>query len=185
MPAAALPAKKSNPSFWLFGLGGGFLFFILLLIIAGIFIIFRQLIPTGTAAPVVPIASTQPPAAIPTEAATQLPAPPAIEETATLPAYYVLINNITRSGSQYSVQYETKGFIEKLPWMHVLFFFNNVPPQEVGISENGPWIAYGGPRPFTDYGISQRPADATQMCALVVNANHTVIPGSGNCVDLP
>ena len=182
---SAHPAKKPNSTFWLFGLGGGFLFFILILIIAGIFIISRQFIPTGTAAPVVAIANTQPPTAIPTEAATQPAAPAAIEATATYTAYYVQINSITRGGSQYSVQYETFGYTEKLPWMHVHFFFNNVPPEEAGKPGRGPWIEYGGPRPFTGYGISQRPADATQMCALVANANDTVIPGSGNCVNLP
>jgi serine/threonine protein kinase len=182
---AAQPAKKSGPSFWLFGLGGGFLFFILVLIIAGLFILSRQFVPTGTAAPAVEIADTQTSVVISTEAVTQPPAPAGIDATAIVPAYSVQINSITRSGSHYSVKYETKGFIEKIPWMHVLFFFNNVPPQEVGKSEKGPWIAYGGPRPFTGYNISQRPANATQMCALVVNANYTVIPGSGNCIDLP
>ena len=182
---AVKTAKKSGLSFWLFGLGGGFLFFILILVLAGLFIISRQFVPTGTAAPVVDIADTQTPASIPTEAVTQPPAPAGIDATVTVPAYYVRINRITRSGSQYSVQYQTIGFTEKLPWMHVRFFFNNVPPEEVGKPVSGPWIEYGGPRPFTGYGISQRPADATQMCALVANADDTTIPGSGNCVDLP
>jgi serine/threonine protein kinase len=182
---AAQPAKKSGPSLWLFGLGGGFLFFILILIVMGVFILLWQFFPAGTSAPVVDVASTQTQAAIPSETATQPPEPAVIEATATSPAYYVQINSITRSGSQYSVQYQTIGFTEKLPWMHVRFFFNNVPAEEVGKPVSGPWIEYGGPRPFTGYGISQRPADATQMCALVANADDTTIPGSGNCMDLP
>jgi hypothetical protein len=30
-----------------------------------------------------------------------------------------------------------------------------------------------------------RPADATQICSLVANANHTINLGTGNCVNLP
>jgi hypothetical protein len=44
---------------------------------------------------------------------------------------------------------------------------------------------YGGPSPFTGYTVSDRPAQATQMCATVVNPDHSVIPESGNCFDLP
>jgi hypothetical protein len=42
-----------------------------------------------------------------------------------------------------------------------------------------------GDPPFTQYGPAQRPANATQMCALVANANHSIMTGTGNCVDLP
>jgi hypothetical protein len=127
--------------------------------------------PTALAATVAP-----PPSATPT---------PTVEPTATLPALYVRINGITLSGSQYVVEYETFGYTEKLPGMHVHFFFNSVPPKQAGMPGSGPWYVYGGPRPFKGYGVTQRPAGATQMCALVANSNHTVIAGSGNCVDLP
>jgi hypothetical protein len=69
--------------------------------------------------------------------------------------------------------------------MHIHFFFNNVPPDQAGMPGMGPWKLYGGPRPFTGYAISQKPDTATQICALVANANHTVIANSGNCMDLP
>jgi hypothetical protein len=69
--------------------------------------------------------------------------------------------------------------------MHIHFFFNTVAPEQAGKPGQGPWFAYGGPRPFSGYSISQTPEGATQMCALVANADHSVIPGSGNCVDLP
>jgi hypothetical protein len=69
--------------------------------------------------------------------------------------------------------------------MHVHFFFNTVAPENAGVPGSGPWILYGGPRPFTKYRVSDRPAQATQMCILVANPNHSVQPDSGNCMDLP
>ena len=54
-----------------------------------------------------------------------------------------------------------------------------------GMPGSGPWILYGGPRPFTQYTANDRPAAATQMCALVANADHSIQPGSGNCYPLP
>jgi hypothetical protein len=83
------------------------------------------------------------------------------------------------------VEYETFGYTEALPGMHVHFFFNIVSPENAGVPGSGPWILYGGPRPFTRYKVSDRPASATQMCALAANSNHSVVANSGNCVDLP
>lgn len=114
---------------------------------------------------------------------TDTPSPTA---TATMPPLYVRINSITLSaGYTYVVDYETFGYTEKLPGMHVHFFFNTVSPDQAGMPGNGPWVLYGGPRPFTRYTISDRPAKADQICALVANADHTVIPESGNCMALP
>ncbi len=64
-------------------------------------------------------------------------------------------------------------------------FLDTVSPEKAGMPGSGPWVLYGGPRPFTGYTIYQRPKDANQMCALVANANHSIIFESGNCVDLP
>jgi len=106
--------------------------------------------------------------------------------TNTLPPLYVQINNIsTNAANQYVVDYETFGYTESLPGMHIHFFFDTVNPDQAGVPGSGPWILYGGPRPFTEYGSSQKPGSATQMCALVANANHSVIQESGNCFDLP
>ena len=117
----------------------------------------------------------------PTETPTETATP-----TETLPPLYVRINNITLNASgQYVVDYETFGYTEQLPGMHVHFFWNTVPPDQAGSPGKGPWYLYGGPRPFTGYRESDRPAQATQMCALVANANHSVVPDSGNCFDLP
>jgi len=49
----------------------------------------------------------------------------------------------------------------------------------------GDRLMHGGPSPFTGYAVSDRPAQASQICALVANPDHSVILGSGNCFDLP
>jgi formylglycine-generating enzyme required for sulfatase activity len=100
--------------------------------------------------------------------------------------YYTRINSISiDENGNYVVDYETFGYTETLPGMHVHFFFNTVPPDQAGKPGKGPWILYGGPRPFTKYKVSDRPDGATQMCILVANPDHSVQPNSGNCVDLP
>ncbi|MCP4415747.1 MAG: protein kinase [Chloroflexi bacterium] len=127
--------------------------------------------PTATSVP--PTATSIPPTATsppPTEVVTQLS---------------VQITGITISGDRYSVSYETVGFTETLPGQHIHFFFDNVAQDQAGLPGSGPWILYGGPRPFTGYGTGDRPGNATKMCALVANEDHTVIAHSGNCVNLP
>ena len=98
---------------------------------------------------------------------------------------YVVITGIRLEGAQYIVDYEVHNLDDT---MHVHMFFNTVPPEQAGSPGAGPWKltwhVYGDP-PFTQYGIANKPAGATQMCSLVAHSNHTVILGSGNCVDLP
>ena len=87
----------------------------------------------------------------------------------------------------YVVDYEVHNFPES-PALHVHMFFNTVPPEQAGYPGSGPWKLTWGPYgdpPFTLYGTANRPAAATQMCALVANANHTIQLNSGNCFDLP
>jgi hypothetical protein len=85
------------------------------------------------------------------------------------------------------VNYEVHNFPES-PSLHVHMFFNSVPPEQAGSPGSRPWKltwgVYGDP-PFTEYGPANRPAAATQMCALVANPNHSVQFGTGNCFDLP
>jgi hypothetical protein len=132
--------------------------------------------PTDTPIPELPTDTPEP-----TQTSTETPLP-----TATYPPLYVRINEITvNSSGQYVVAYETFGYTEELPGMHVHFFFNTVPPEQAGVPGSGPWILYGGPRPFTKYRESERPGAATQMCALVANRDHSIILESGNCMDLP
>jgi tRNA A-37 threonylcarbamoyl transferase component Bud32 len=101
------------------------------------------------------------------------------------PGFYVRINGIGIEGDRYVVDYETFEYTETLPGMHVHFFFDTVPPEQAGVPGSGPWILYGGPRPFMEYRLNQRPPAASSMCALVANPNHSVIAESGNCVELP
>ncbi|GIK75069.1 MAG: hypothetical protein BroJett021_40570 [Chloroflexota bacterium] len=72
-----------------------------------------------------------------------------------------------------------------MPGDHVHFFFDTVPPEQAGMLGSGPWFVYGGPSPFTGYGAADRPLGATRLCVLVANPDHSIILGSGNCVDLP
>jgi serine/threonine protein kinase/formylglycine-generating enzyme required for sulfatase activity len=109
--------------------------------------------------------------------------------TATVPVGipFARINAITIDGDRYVADYETFEFTERISsdTLHVHFFFDTVPPDQAGVPGSGPWILYGGPRPFTGYRVSDRPGAATQMCILVANPNHSVQPNSGNCLALP
>jgi hypothetical protein len=77
------------------------------------------------------------------------------------------------------------GFEPALPGQHMHFFFDTVSVENAGVPGTGPWFLYAGPMPFTGYKVSDRPAAATQMCILVAKADHSIIPNTGNCVDLP
>ena len=117
----------------------------------------------------------------PTPVSSPTPAP--TEPSATGPM--VRITRITLSGSQYEVYYETTGYTPVLPGPHIHFFFNTVRQEDAGSPGPGPWELYAGPVPFTRYGPGNRPSGATQLCALVANPDHSIILGTGNCVDLP
>lgn len=99
---------------------------------------------------------------------------------------WVRINGIElRGDGYYEVNYETFEYTETLPGDHVHFFWNTVTEANAGSPGSGPWILYGGPRPFDDYAAHQRPPNAGAMCALVANPNHSIQPGSGTCWPLP
>jgi hypothetical protein len=101
------------------------------------------------------------------------------------------IDSVTVQDGRYVVDFETFGFEPLIPGQHIHFFFNTVPPTEAGIPGGGPWQIYPtGPdrpntSPFTLYTVDQRPPNATQICILVANEDHSVIQDTGNCVDLP
>jgi serine/threonine protein kinase len=95
------------------------------------------------------------------------------------------ITGISLEGDRYVVNYTTVGYTEGLPGQHVHFFFNTVPQDQAGLPGSGPWQVYGGPRPFTGYGPADRPGNASQLCVLVANPDHSIIVNSGNCVNLP
>jgi len=181
-PAASAAPKPKKSMVWpilavvvigLLCLGGG-----------GIFVVSQLLgSPAPTATVAVIATDTQPALVVPL--ATEAPTETAIPLTATPSGPYVVITAIRSEGNLYAVDYEVNNFTDGL---HVHIFFNNVPPEQAGSPGSGPWKltwgAYGDP-PFTQYTIANRPSNATQMCALVANSNHSIQLNSGNCVDLP
>lgn len=86
---------------------------------------------------------------------------------------------------RYAVDFTPHGFTPSIPGTHIHFYFDTVPLDDGGGPGSRARIMYGGPAPFTGYTPAQRPTGATQMCALVANPDHTIIPGSGNCQPLP
>lgn len=140
--------------------------------------------PPPTETPSLAVATdTQPALALPV--ATEIPTETAVPPTPTPTGPYVVITGIRAEANFYAVDYDVHNFTDSL---HVHIFFNTVPPDQAGSPGAGPWKltwgSYGDP-PFTQYTIANRPANATQMCALVANSNHSVQQNSGNCVDLP
>jgi hypothetical protein len=123
----------------------------------------------------------------PTETSAPTPIPTETQQAGP----YARINQIALQGNSYVVDYETIGFTETQAGWHTHFFFNTVPPEQAGIPGHGPWIAYYGPNPFTQYGVSDRPGSATLMCVRVANSDHSLYytpSGSldtGNCAYLP
>lgn len=108
------------------------------------------------------------------------------EQVTDTPAYTARITGIAVSDDgRYIVEFETDDFQPQLPGRHVHFFFDTVPPEEAGVPGTGPWLIYGGPSPFTEYTVSDRPAGATQMCILVANDDHSVESNTGTCAPLP
>ncbi|MCB8985531.1 MAG: serine/threonine protein kinase [Ardenticatenaceae bacterium] len=147
-------------------------------------------LPAATDTAVPPTYTVPPPTSTPTTepptATTEPPTPTTEPPTATVAALSVRITGITLdANNHYVVSYETTGYTETLPGMHVHFFFNTVSQENAGVPGSGPWILYGGPRPFTQYTAADRPAAATQMCALVANPDHSIQLNSGNCYNLP
>jgi len=132
--------------------------------------------PTFTPAP--PTATLRP-AATATSTLTSTPTVPT--------GPFARINAITIDDqTRYVVEYETFEFTEQISptTLHVHFFFDTVAPEDAGVPGKGPWILYGGPRPFTGYIVTDR-KDAKQICVLVANPDHSVQANSGNCFPLP
>jgi hypothetical protein len=100
------------------------------------------------------------------------------------PSVEILAISVNEQGD-YVVEYETHDYTEQLPGTHMHFFFNTVSPDQVGATGAGVRLMFGGPTPFTGYATSDRPDGATQMCVLVANPDHSIIPDSGSCIDLP
>ena len=100
--------------------------------------------------------------------------------------YRVEITGITiDSQNHYVVEFTTQNFTAQIPGVHIHFFFDTVPPEQVGMGSSGNRLMHSGPPPFRGFSVSDRPPLATQICALVANPDHSVILESGNCFKLP
>ena len=189
------PVKKSGLSMPIM-VGGGI--GLIILVIAVIFMAGRMGgsgASPATEEPVVPIVDTvvptstvtpEPTATVPPP--TEIPTDTAIPPTPTPETPYVVLTDIRLENNTFVVDFEMHNVPPDQPQMHVHMFFNTVPPDQAGSPGSGPWKLIGGPygdSPFTLYGPANKPADATQMCGLIANPNHTVQPNSGNCLDLP
>jgi actin-like ATPase involved in cell morphogenesis len=120
----------------------------------------------------------------PTVAASPTPVTPT-PTPAIGPGKQARIQGITLQANRYVVPYEVYRYTQAEPGFHVHFFFDTVPARNAGRPASGPWFVYYGPSPFTGYRVGDRPADATRMCILVANPDHSVIQDTGNCVALP
>jgi serine/threonine-protein kinase len=120
----------------------------------------------------------------PTFTPTTAPSPTSLPPTAITLPLSAYISSVSLDNNAYAIEYSVAGFAQALPGQHVHFFFNTVSPDQAGLPGLGPWKLYAGPSPYR-YPASERPANATQLCILVANVDHSVIQGTGNCVDLP
>jgi hypothetical protein len=141
--------------------------------------------PTASLTPLPPTPTHTPtpsitPTATPSPTATATPTvPPGV--------LFARINSISiNDQNRYVVDYETFQFVELIPCNNnVHFYFDTVSQENAGEPGSGPWIAYGGPRPFVGYAVADRPPGANRLCIIVANSNHTIHLNSGYCVGLP
>jgi serine/threonine protein kinase len=86
---------------------------------------------------------------------------------------------------RYAVDFVVDGFTPAYPGTHIHFYFNTFSAEEVGIGGDANRHSYGALPPFTGFSRNDLPENATRLCALVANPDHSVIPDSGNCFALP
>jgi hypothetical protein len=102
---------------------------------------------------------------------------------------FVRIDRITTQAGEYVVFYSAQNFVPRLEAgnRHVHFFWNTVAPANAGANGHPPgaYAVYAGPVPFRGFRVAERPAGASQICALVADDSNSVDPGSGNCAPLP
>lgn len=110
--------------------------------------------------------------------------PPTVASTPTATSgQSVLLVSVKLEGDVYIVEYETVGFIERAGGRHLHFFFNTGTPDN--IQGDSQFVMFTGPRPFQGLTVFDRPDNATQICAIIANPDHSTIPGTANCIDLP
>ncbi|HSJ55601.1 MAG TPA: hypothetical protein VLC95_00365, partial [Anaerolineae bacterium] len=97
----------------------------------------------------------------------------------------VEITSITLDAdNRYVVEYATYGFTSSWPGTHVHFYFDTVTVEELR-QEGSTRFSHGGASPYSGYSTADRPANATQLCAIVATADNEHLPDSGTCFPLP
>jgi hypothetical protein len=142
----------------------------------------EEALPPPTNTPTIEPTDTAEPTETPTPTDTPEPT-----NTPTPSTPYVQITGIGLDvDGRYIVEFFTGNYAPASGGQHVHFFWNTVPPEQAGVGPNQlSWVVYYDGSPFTQMTSAGRPADATQICSLVANANHTINLGTGNCVNLP
>jgi hypothetical protein len=130
--------------------------------------------PTATATTYAPTATPE---------ATTTPTP----EPTPFPEPFVNITGASYDGYHWTVDYEVYGVephngTSGVP--HVHFYWNNIDQTQAGVPGGGPWQLYYGPSPVYLNGLPAQPADATAICALVANADHSYILDTGMCYEV-
>ena len=129
---------------------------------------------------------TPSPTPVPTASPTPTPTPEPTPSP-TPEGRQVRIQGITIQGNAYAVEFQAFHFTPNIPGTrHIHFFWDTIAPTKAGRpAPSTNWILYDGSSPFKGYKVADRPTDATQMCVLVANHDHTVVQKTGNCWDLP
>ena len=96
---------------------------------------------------------------------------------ATTPTLSSAITSITIENYNYSIAFTTTGYTNTRGGIHTHFYFNN---QQNTVMDK----MYFGVSPYSVPVLSTT-LGATQLCTLVSNPDHSIIPNSGNCFDLP
>lgn len=106
---------------------------------------------------------------------------------------FARVTGIEVDGTHYAIAFDTFDFDPRLGDgnQHVHFRFDTVPPEESGLPGAGPWWLYPtepgevGTSPFTGLPVADTPPDATAICVLVANPDHSVVLDTGTCLPLP
>ncbi|NLD75904.1 MAG: Hsp70 family protein [Acidimicrobiales bacterium] len=132
------------------------------------------------------------------EAAVDAPAPTPCPDA---PATACITDLIVEADGSLTATYVTSGYTPELEPVsdHIHFYFDSV----VGDDERnagtagsgGDWRLWDAPNPFratggeqgrTGYTIADADAvGAEQLCSIVADPNHAVVPGTGNCMAIP
>lgn len=85
----------------------------------------------------------------------------------------------------YQVSFETVGFTPQPRDFHIHFFYDNVAPENAGVPGDGPWEVHQIDAVFQGFPVSEKPADASRICVVVANPDHTITVETARCHDLP